>query len=118
MNVDFYGLLMIWTDWTIFAYWPIWLVPIYLLFRRKKIKKKWLFLFASVIFCLVVDYLLTFFFWEVLLSRGGASFEKFIQDHMLLIDSVLYLIGVFIPFAIMHMASKLSIFDNRISVKP
>ena len=111
MNGDLYGILSLWKDFVFIIYWPLWLMPIYLFFRKKHLKNRWVFLIVSTIFCLVLNYLIEIILSEIFFNSGSAQLDKFAFEHIEAIGNLIFILGVLIPLTIVHFASKLRYFN-------
>ena len=112
MDVDLYGLLLLWKDFILIVYWPLWVVPIYVYFRRKHLRKRLIFLFISIIFCLVCDKLIGFFLAEIFFNNGKPEVNKYSFEHIGMISNTIFFVGVILPFSIMHLVSKIKYFKD------
>lgn len=109
MNVPIW---VVWKDLIFIVYWPIWVVPLYIWIRKKKLKNKWIFLTISMLLCISLIHLLEFLFYEVIFRNGGVKMEKFVSDNFGIIDSIIILVQFLIPMSLMHLSSKTKYFNR------
>ncbi len=106
-------LYVVWNDIIFMVYWPLWVVPIYLLIRRKKIKHQWGFLIFAILLCFIAKYSIGYGISEILFKSGSAKIEAFSIENVQIIDDIVYIIGVLIPMAIVHFSSKSKYFIKK-----
>jgi hypothetical protein len=110
MNVPLY---VVWNDLIPMVYWPLWVVPIYLFIRRKKIEHQWVFLFFAMLLCFIGKYSIEYGICDILFNSSSPKIDAFAIEHVQIIDDIIYMIGVLIPMQIVHFSSKSKYFIKK-----
>jgi hypothetical protein len=109
MNVPIW---VLWKELIFIVYWPSWVVPLYVLIRKKHLKKKLIFLVAAMLLCFSLQYLLEFSLGEVFFNSGNSKIEKFAYDNLAIIDNSIFVIQFLIPMLLMHLCAKTKLFNR------
>ena len=106
MNIDIVGILLMWPNWTIMVYWPLWAVPIYLIIRREKIRRRFLFIFISITVCFVLNFIFDTILSEFFFNNSDQKINDFSSRNVIILDQIVFLLGAIIPLTIVHLISK------------
>ena len=109
MNVPIW---VLWKELIFIVYWPSWVVPLYVLIRKKHLKKKLIFFMAAIFLCFSLQYLLEFSLGEAFFNSGNSTIEKFADDYFTMIDNFIFVIQFLIPMLLMHLCAKTKLFNR------
>jgi hypothetical protein len=109
MNVPIWA---VWKDLIIIVYWPILIVPVYIMIRKEHLKNKWIFFVIAMLLCFSLKYLLEFSLGEAFFNSGSDNIEKFVDDNFRIIDIVIFIAQLLIPLSLMHLTAKMKCFNR------
>lgn len=109
MNVPIW---VLWKELIFIVYWPSWVVPVYVLVRKKHLKKKLIFFVAAMLLCFSLQYLLEFSLGEAFFNSGNPKIEKFVDDNFVLIENLIFVTQFLIPMLLMHLCAKAKFFNR------
>ncbi len=78
MNVPIW---VVWKNLIFIVYWPIWVVPVYVMLRKKYLKNRLLFLVVAMVLCLSLKFLLEYSMCEIFFNSGSDRIEKFSDNN-------------------------------------
>jgi len=113
MNIDIVGILSVWLNLIWLIYWPFILAPVYLFIKRKKIKRKWLHLFLTIIVCFASNYIVEYTSTYFIVNFTDQAQQNFIFDHTKLISLFLLIVKVAIALAPMNLYSRSGFFSQK-----
>ena len=111
MNIDVVGIVSVWLNLIWLIYWPLLFVPLFLCFKRKKIKRKLLYLAISIVVCFGINYIFEFIFSYVVSNLFQNSTE-FILENAKLLSFTMLLLKLALSFVVINWYSKLNYFKK------
>ena len=110
MDIGLFGVLMVWQDYLWQMFWPLILVPIYVLIEKKRITNKLIFVIGSIIICYSVHFVSEVIFSLVVQKWLEKKMVAYIHTNILSVAAFMLFLRLLSSIILMIYMKKLKLF--------